>query len=185
MARHTSCTDNGREFVNKHLFTAVRRLWTSTHLVQGRPRHSQDQGSVERANGDFKKQLFAHLMDAGKETNEWASELQFVQYSKNNAYHSGIKATPFSVHFERTPPDLSVDMLLPSEVLNTLNDDDQLEHALATRQVTENISNILIRSFQDTELQTIRSHNVVFQLFDIYLLAWNYAILANCPVLAK
>ncbi|KAI6650725.1 hypothetical protein LOD99_7776 [Oopsacas minuta] len=76
-------------------------------------------------------------MDAGKETNEWESELQFVQYSKNNAYHSGIKATPFFVHFERTPPDLSVDMLLPCKVLNTLDDDDQLEHALATRQVTE------------------------------------------------
>ncbi|KAI6651820.1 KRAB-A domain-containing protein 2-like [Oopsacas minuta] len=134
---HILHTDNGREFVNDHLFTALRRLWTRTHLVRGRPRHSQDQGSVERANDDFKKQLFARLKDAGKASNQWVSELPFVQYSKNNAYHSGIKATPFSVHLGRTPPDLSVDMLLPSEVLNTLDDEDQLEQALATRQVTE------------------------------------------------
>ncbi|KAI6657152.1 KRAB-A domain-containing protein 2-like [Oopsacas minuta] len=92
---------------------------------------------MERTNCDFKKLLFVHLMDAGKETNEWASGLQFVQYSKINAYHSGVKATPFFVHFGRTPPDLSVDMLLPSEILNTLDDEDQLEQALATKQVTE------------------------------------------------
>ncbi|KAI6650660.1 KRAB-A domain-containing protein 2-like [Oopsacas minuta] len=77
------------------------------------------------------------MVISSKETNEWASEFEFVQYSKNNAYHSGIKATPSSVHFGRTPPDLSVDMLLPSEILDTLDDEYQLEQALATRQVTE------------------------------------------------
>ncbi|KAI6651089.1 KRAB-A domain-containing protein 2-like [Oopsacas minuta] len=115
---HILHTDNGREFVNKHLFTAAHRLWTSSHLVQGRPRHSQDLGNVERANGDFKKQLL------------------HVSWMWVKRPMSG-QATPFSVHFGRTPPDLSVDMLLLSEVLNTLDDEDQLEQVLATRQVTE------------------------------------------------
>ena len=34
----------------------------------------------------------------------------YVQYSKNISHHRGINATPYSVHFGRTPPDISIDM---------------------------------------------------------------------------
>ena len=91
------------------------------------PRGSEDQGSVERANGDFKKLLYARLKDEKKEQNQWVSVLHFVQSSKNIANHRGINATPFSVHFGRTPPDLSVDMQLPREVVQPLETEDQLD----------------------------------------------------------
>ena len=50
--------------------------------MHGRPRHPQDQGSVERANGDFKNMLYARLRDVKKELNQWVGELPYVQYSK-------------------------------------------------------------------------------------------------------
>ena len=38
----------------------------------------------------------------------------YVQYSKNISHHRGINATPYSVHFGGTPPDISIDMSLHS-----------------------------------------------------------------------
>ena len=49
----------------------------------------------------------------------------------------GINATPYSMHFGRTPPDLSVDKSLPREVVQPLETEDQLEQALDSRQVIE------------------------------------------------
>ena len=51
-------TDNGTEFSNKTLMARINELWKGTKIVHGRPRHPQDQGSVERANGDFKNMLY-------------------------------------------------------------------------------------------------------------------------------
>ena len=39
-------SDNGREFTNK-LIQNVLEIWPKCHLVHGKPRHSQSQGSVE------------------------------------------------------------------------------------------------------------------------------------------
>ena len=112
----------------------IKQLWTGTVIVHGRPRHPQDQGSVERANGDFKNMLYARLRDV-KELNQWVGELPYVQYSKNNAYHSGIRTTPYRVHFGKAPADLSVDMTLPKEVVERLETEDDLCGVLESRQV--------------------------------------------------
>ena len=128
-------TDNGAEFSNKLLMARIKQLWTGTVIVHGRPRHPQDQGSVERANGDFKNMLYARLRDVKKEMNQWVGELPYVQYSKNNAYHSGIRTTPYRVHFGRAPADLSVDMTLPKEVVEQLETEDDLCGVLESRQV--------------------------------------------------
>ena len=63
--------------------------------------------------------------------------LHYVQYSKNISHHRGINATPYSVHFGRTPPDISVDMSLPREAVLPLETEDQLGQALGSRQVIE------------------------------------------------
>ena len=69
------------------------------------------------------------------ELNQWVSELPYVQYSKNNAHHSGIRASPYRVHFGRAPADLSVDMILPKEVVERLETEDDLCGVLESRQV--------------------------------------------------
>ena len=95
----------------------INELWKGTKIVHGRPRHPQDQRSVERANGDFKNMLYARIRDVKKESSQWLSELPHVQYSKNTAFHSGINCTPFSVYFGRKPADLVADLTLPSEIV--------------------------------------------------------------------
>ena len=100
-----------------------------------RPRQPQDQGSVERAIRDFKNMLYVRLRDVKKEMNQWVSEFPYVWYSKNNAYHSGIRATSYRVHFGRPPADLSVDMTLPKEVVERLETEDDLCGILESRQV--------------------------------------------------
>ena len=115
--------------------TRIKELWTSTRIVHVRPRHPEDQGSVERANRDFKLMLYARLKDVKKEYNQWISELPFIQYCKNNAHHSGIRGTPYCVHFGRAPADLSVDLILPKEVVEQLETEDELYEILESRQV--------------------------------------------------
>ena len=50
-------TDNGREFANS-LITGLLDMWPECRLVHGKPRHSQSQGSVERANRDIQVLLY-------------------------------------------------------------------------------------------------------------------------------
>ena len=105
-------TDNGAEFSNKTLMARIKEPWTSTRIVHCRSRHPEDHGSLERANMDFKLMLYARLKDMKKEYNQWVCELPFIQYCKNNAHHSGIRGTPYCVHFGRAPADLSEDLTL-------------------------------------------------------------------------
>lgn len=42
-------SDNGREFVNS-IRTELHSMWNDVKIVHGKPRHSQSQGSIERAN---------------------------------------------------------------------------------------------------------------------------------------
>lgn len=49
-------SDNGREFVNSTI-TELHNMWEDVKIVHGKPRHSQSQGSVERANRDVEDML--------------------------------------------------------------------------------------------------------------------------------
>ena len=42
-------SDNGREFSNR-VKEELCSMWSGLKIVHGKPRHSQSQGSVERAN---------------------------------------------------------------------------------------------------------------------------------------
>jgi hypothetical protein len=51
-------SDNGREFVNSVL-KEVCGLWPSITMINGRPRHPQSQGSIERTHEDLKPMITA------------------------------------------------------------------------------------------------------------------------------
>jgi hypothetical protein len=79
-------SDNGREFVNSVL-VELHAMWPEVKIVHGKPRHSQSQGSVERANRDIEEMLGA-WMDENK-TKDWPAGIKFIQFKKNRALHSG------------------------------------------------------------------------------------------------
>lgn len=85
-------SDNGREFVNK-IITELCLMWKDVKIVHGKPRHSQTQGSIERANQDIQNLLRAWMYE--NNTNKWANGLYFVQFTKNTVYHEGIKQAMF------------------------------------------------------------------------------------------
>lgn len=53
-------SDNGREFVNK-IIKSLADMWPGMKLVNGKPRHSQSQGSVERSNQNIRDMLVAWM----------------------------------------------------------------------------------------------------------------------------
>ena len=63
-------------------------------IVSGKSRHSQSQGSVERANPDIERILTTWMQD-NNTIHYWAEGIRFVQLMKNRSYHSGIKKDTF------------------------------------------------------------------------------------------
>ena len=116
-------SDNGSEFTAE-IIRELKDLWPQLHLVHGKPRHPQSQGSVERANSDIKDMLCAWLSD--NRTQDWAIGLKFVQNQKNSAYHCGIKCTPYSALFGCEPKVGLSSTNLPNEVILRLESEEDL-----------------------------------------------------------
>lgn len=55
-------SDNGREFACK-VIEELKVVWPQLHIVHGRPRYPQSQGSVERSNQDVENMLRAWMRD--------------------------------------------------------------------------------------------------------------------------
>ncbi|XP_031332774.1 KRAB-A domain-containing protein 2-like [Photinus pyralis] len=116
-------SDNGREFVNK-VISEVTQLWPELKIVHGKPRHSQSQGSVERANQDIENMLASWMAD--NKTTKWSEGLRYVQFMKNRAFHSGIKQSPYKAMFGMDPRVGLSTSSLPSEIFKDINDEEDL-----------------------------------------------------------
>ena len=68
------------EFVNS-VITEFSAMWDGLKMVNGKPRHSQSQGSVERANRDIENMLMTWLQS--NSTTHWGDGLRFIQVMKN------------------------------------------------------------------------------------------------------
>jgi len=64
-------------------------MWSDIKIFHGKPRHSQSQGSVERANRDVEDILVTWM--AENISKDWLSGIKFVQFRKNRAFHSGFR----------------------------------------------------------------------------------------------
>lgn len=67
-------------------------MWPELVLINGRPRHPQSQGSVEKANGSMKDSLMAWMKEHAQDqegTPKWSYGLMFVQWSLNTTVHEG------------------------------------------------------------------------------------------------
>ena len=119
--------DNGREFINS-VIAELTTLWPELKIVHGKPRHSQSQGSVERANQDIKNML-ASWMKENHATN-WSNGLRYVQFMKIRSLHSGIKQSPYKAIF-RIEPRVGLTSELPSAVIKHFHDEDGLQDVMS------------------------------------------------------
>ncbi|KAK7573634.1 hypothetical protein V9T40_010825 [Parthenolecanium corni] len=124
-------SDNGREFANQ-VVEEVCSMWPKLKIVHGKPRHSQSQGSVERANQDIVNMLSGWLHE--NKTERWSQGLRFVQLMKNRAYHSGIKTTPYEAMFGTATRMGLASTPIPHNILSmrTLRTEEELEELLAS-----------------------------------------------------
>lgn len=76
-------SDNGREFFNV-IIVELEVSWPSLKILHGKSRHSQSQGSIERANRDVEEMLRVWISD--NKTLKWSEGLRFVQLKKIIVY---------------------------------------------------------------------------------------------------
>ncbi|CAG4932138.1 unnamed protein product [Parnassius apollo] len=97
-------------------------------MVHGKPRHSQSQGSVERAKQDIQNNLMTWMSDV--KSSKWSEGLKFVQLNKNLAYHDGIKRTPYKAMFGSEIKVGLKSSYLPHEVTNHLTTEEDLQEVI-------------------------------------------------------
>lgn len=68
-------SDNGKEFVAK-VIRALLKLWATIKIVNGRPRHPQSQGCVERGNKVLQERLGKWM--AASNSTSWSTGLPIV-----------------------------------------------------------------------------------------------------------
>ena len=93
-------SDNGKEFCATVIKELVD-LWPSTKIINGRPRHPQSQGLVERANGILEQKLGKWRESSGR--NDWSYGLRLVVSSMNNSICRSHKKTPYELVYGDKP----------------------------------------------------------------------------------
>ncbi|KAI6648407.1 hypothetical protein LOD99_14085 [Oopsacas minuta] len=130
-APHILQSDNGREFANQ-IVKEVINLWPECRLVHGKPRHSQSQGSVERANRSVEEILACWMRD--ENSTKWSEGLRFVQWKINTRLHTGIGRTPYEAVFGIRPQLGVVSTNLTIDAASILDTEEQLEEILNSEE---------------------------------------------------
>jgi transposase InsO family protein len=99
-------SDNGRKFVNNLIHAIFKRWGGDVTFVNGRPRHSQSQGLIERGNRTLEMKIAVMKQDEGHTGFKypWVSWLPRIMFSMNSEKHEGIKDSPYHVVFGRHSP---------------------------------------------------------------------------------
>lgn len=135
---YTLQSDNGREFVNS-VITKLTTLWPGLKIVHGRPRHSQSQGSVERANQDVRDMLITWVND--NNNTKWSEGLKFIQSQKNRSFHRGIGRSPYEAMFGSRQVNGLGDADLPRDVIHKLQSEEDLEELINSMENEQNDNN--------------------------------------------
>lgn len=116
-------TDNGREFKNA-LITELCKFFPQIKIVHGRPRNSQSQGGVERANQDVEAMLATWQSD--NPGLPWTLGIKFVQMMKNQAYCIPIKMSPFEAVFSENMKNGLKSTNVPRELFSKIYEESDL-----------------------------------------------------------
>jgi transposase InsO family protein len=93
-------SDNGSEF-KRYIYRLLEKH--RIHLINSSPYHPISQGSVEKANGSFKRRLRALRLSSGE--TGWYYLLPEIARITNTTAHSALpsQVTPYEVFFGRPP----------------------------------------------------------------------------------
>ena len=108
-------SDNGRELVNC-VITVLSAMWDDLKITHGKPRHSQSQGSVERASRDIEDMLMTWLQS--KSATHCGDCLRFILVMENRAYHESIKCSPYEETFGQSMKDRLKTSDLPDDAID-------------------------------------------------------------------
>ncbi|XP_043476291.1 KRAB-A domain-containing protein 2-like [Leptopilina heterotoma] len=122
-------------------------MWSEVKIVHGKPRHSQSQGSVERANRDIEEILSAWMEE--NNSKDWPNALDIVQFRKNRSLHSGIGRSPFEAMFGCFAQVGLLSIGIPESEINNINTEEDIERICA-----ENADNEITTSVTDTPVTT-------------------------------
>ncbi|CAF1558374.1 unnamed protein product, partial [Didymodactylos carnosus] len=141
-------SDNGKEFT-AGVIKDLKLIWPGVAIINGRPRHPQSQGLVERSNATLYDILGKILQDRGAD--RWTERLPVAVYSMNTSLARGVKTTPFEIVFgqkPRSPPSTPTlisnfgEEATDSCIINTTD--------LLTVTVTVAYDDNVLQSIQDT-----------------------------------
>ena len=93
---HILQCDNGTEFKDTVLLLLKKY---GIKVLNGRPRHPQTQGLVEKHNSTLKRKLQAWIQDSG--CRHWAQALPEISLSMNHQIHSTTGESPYRVVFKK------------------------------------------------------------------------------------
>ena len=121
-------SDNGKEFVNS-VITEISEMLDGLKIVHGKPRHSQSQGSVERANRDIEDMLMTWPQP--NSTTHWSDVLQFIQVMKDRAYHEGIKCSQYEAKLGQPTKVGLKTSNLPNDAIDDIFAEEKLEKIIS------------------------------------------------------
>ncbi|CAB4437780.1 unnamed protein product [Rhizophagus irregularis] len=93
-------SDNGKEFCAEIIKELVG-LWPSIKIINGRSRHPQSQGLVERGNGILQQKLEKWKETSGRK--DWSYRLHLVVLPINNSICRSHKKTPYELVYGDKP----------------------------------------------------------------------------------
>ena len=136
-------------------------MWPECKLVHGKPRHSQSQGSVERANQDVEAILAFWQKD--NNTKHWSEGLSFIQWKKNNRFHKGIGRSPYEAVFG-CKSRLGIHSLnIPDNLTVRLETEEQLEELAKELAPTEE-EEATVASAEEEETNVVSAKEVVLNV---------------------
>ncbi|CAF0723680.1 unnamed protein product [Adineta steineri] len=92
-------SDNGKEFVAK-IILDLKLNWPDLIIINGRPRHPQSQGLVERSNAVV-QHMIGKWLEKNK-TSNWPDALGPVMLAINNSISQSTKKSPYEMVFGQT-----------------------------------------------------------------------------------
>ena len=130
-------SDNGKEFCASVIKELVN-LWPSIKIINGRPRHPQSQGLVERANGILQQKLGKWKEDTGR--HDWSFGLRLIILSMNHSYCHSHKKTPYELVYGDKPRGNST---LIEELFNkNIYDEESIPETIKIKDLEDTIENL-------------------------------------------